>query len=312
MDQRDRLHFLSDGEASMDHESGGLRDDLASALETERGFAAGKLGFSEQCVLGYAPLLERERDPRRIVAYEAALRFHCERQTGIFPTDPDFLKRFAIAYAEHVRALDVIGLFGGPQEPLLRDWHRLPGRGIPYRLMEPDLSSPDRPERCYLPLLAGKRLLIVAPFARLLASRCVQATFEAAWAKTGKRWFAPAAVAAVEFPYGYVTETDTHARFGDVLRLYEQVCADVAGHEFDVALIAAGALGIPLAAFVKSLGRIGLSLGGHLQVIFGVGGRRWHDDPFYRDHVMNDSWIDLPADYRPRAAATVSDGGAYW
>lgn len=300
----------------MDHgsraASPGLRDDLARALADGRGFAAGKLGFSEQCVLGYLPLVERERDPRRIAAYEATLRYHCERQTGIFPTDRDFLRRFAAAYAEHVRSLDVIGLFGGPQEPLLRDWHRIPGRGLPYRLMEPDMSSPDRPERCYLPLLADQRLLIVTPCARLLAARCDKETFEATWAKTGKRWFAPAAVAAVEFPYGYVTETETHARFGDVLRLYEHVCAEIARHEFDVALIAAGALGIPLAAFVKSQGRIGLSLGGHLQVIFGVRGRRWLDDPFYRNHVMNAAWIDMPEAYRPRAAATLTDGGAYW
>ena len=302
----------------MDHGAGsrehlrGLRDDLASALATGRGFAAGKLGFSEQSVLGYLPLIDRESDPRRIAAYEATLRFHCERQTGIFPTDRDFLRRFAAAYADHVRSLDVIGLFGGPQEPLLRTWHRIPGRGIPYRLMEPDLAIPDRPDRCYLPLLAGKRLLIVTPSARLLAARCDQETFEATWAKTGKRWFAPASVAAVEFPYGYVTETDTHARFGDVLRLYEHVCADIARHEFDVAFIAAGALGIPLAAFVKGLGLIGLSLGGHLQVIFGVRGKRWLDDPLYRDHVMNDAWIDMPAEYRPPAAATLTDGGAYW
>ena len=290
----------------------GIRHDLADALAGGRCFAIGKLGVSEQCVLGYQPLLEHERDPRRIVAYEAALRFHCERQTGIFPTDADFLKRFAAEYAEHVRALDVIGLFGGPQEPHIRAWHRLPGRCIPYRLMEPDISIPDRPDRCYLPLLAGKRLLIISPFAGLLAARCNQATFEATWAKTGKRWFAPAGVAAVEFPYGYVTETATHERFGDVLRLYEHVCADVARHTFDVALIGAGALGIPLAAFVKGLGCVGLSLGGHLQVIFGVRGRRWHDDPFYRDQVMNDAWIDMPAKYRPRGAAVVSDGGAYW
>jgi hypothetical protein len=290
----------------------GLRQDLADALADGRGFAAGKLGFSEQCVLGYAPLLEREQEPRRIAAYEATLRFHCERQTGIFPTDRSFLKRFAAVYAEHVRDLDLVGLFGGPQESLLRAWHRLPGRGIPYRLMEPDISMPDRPERCYLPLLAGKRLLIVAPFARLLAARCERATFEATWAKTGKRWFAPASVAAVEFPYGYVTETETHRRFGDVLRLHEQVCADIARHEFDVALIAAGALGIPLATSVKRLGRIGLSLGGHLQVIFGVRGRRWNDDPFYRDHVMNEAWIDVPAGYRPRGFTNLTDGGAYW
>lgn len=290
----------------------GLRRDLGDALAAGRGFAAGKLGFSEQCLLGYAPLLERERDPRRIVAYEAALRFHCERQTGVFPTDADFLRRFAIAHAEHVRSLDVIGLFGGPQESMLRAWHRLPGRGIPYRLTEPDSSTPDRPERCYLPLLAGKRLLIVAPFARLVAARCNAATFEAIWQKTGKRWFAPAGVAAVELPYGYVTETATHERFGDVLRLFEHVCAEVASHEFDVALIAAGALGIPVAAFAKGLGRIGLSLGGHLQVIFGIRGRRWHNDPFYRDQVMNEAWIDMPAEYRPHGAATLTDGGAYW
>lgn len=37
----------------------GLRDDIAAALANGRGFAAGKLGFSEQCVLRYLPLVEQ-------------------------------------------------------------------------------------------------------------------------------------------------------------------------------------------------------------------------------------------------------------
>jgi hypothetical protein len=286
--------------------------DLAETVLEARGFAIGKLGFSEQCLLGYPLLLEREQEPRRIAAYEAVLRFHCERQTGIFPTDAGFLRRFAATFADQVRQLDAVGVWGTASEPELFARHAIPGKPVPYRLMEPDQSAPDAPEQCFLPLLTGKRLLIVAPFARLLADRCTADTFEAVWAKTGKRWFAPAAVEAVEFPYGYVTETGTHARFGDVLRLHEHICEKITAHDCDVALIAAGALGIPLAAFVKRLGRVGLSLGGHLQVIFGVSGRRWKQDAFYRNRIMNDAWIDVPERYHPVDKDRLTDGGAYW
>ena len=55
----------------------------------------------------------------------------------------------------------------------------------------------------------------------------------------------------------------------------ESMRAQIADKDFDVALIGAGAYGLPLAAFVKDLGRKTLHLGGVTQILFGIIGSRW-------------------------------------
>ena len=284
---------------------------LASALgPSGTGFAAGKLGFSEQYWLNYPRVLATGADRRAIRAYELGLRTHLERQSGIYPPSPGFAREFVARYASDLRELDVIGLFGTGMEAELIAHHGARGALIPYKGMEPDRSVPADDANCYLPLLRGKRLLIVAPFADFLRERATQETFERVWSRIGKRWFHPAQVESVEFPYGF--DPATQARHPTALALCDWICSRIDAREFDVALIAAGGLAIPLAAHVKRSGRIGVSLGGHLQVLFGVLGRRWRLRESWSRRYFNDAWIDMPERYRPPHWQQLTDGGAYW
>ena len=76
-------------------------------------------------------------------------------------------------------------------------------------------------------------------------------------------------------------------------------------------MIAAAGLSIPLAAHIKELGKVGISLGGHLQALFGVLGKRWRLSPEWQQRYINDAWIDMPPEYCP-AETNVGDAGAYW
>ena len=183
-------------------------------------------------------------------------------------------------------------------------------RRLTYSLdAEPDRSIPDRPEHCFLPALQGRRVLIVCPFAQLLAERAERATFEAVWARTGKRWLEPATVDALEFPYGF--EPETERVFGNIDALLQHICDRIDARDFDVALIGAAGLAMPVAAHVKRRGRVAIDLGGHLQVLFGVKGKRWRNDPEWAERYFNDAWIEMPKRYRP-TRADVCDCGAYW
>lgn len=275
-----------------------------------QGFAAGKLGFSEQYWLNYPRVLSAGGDRRAIRAYELGLRTHLERQSGVYPTTPEFAREFVVRYASDLRELDVIGLFGTGMETELIAHHRARGALIPYKSMEPDRSVPADDASCYLPLLRGRRLLIVAPFADLLRERATQDTFERVWSRIGKRWFHPAQVDSVEFPYGF--DPATQARHLTALDLCDWICGRIDSREFDVALIAAGGLAIPLAAHIKRSGRIAISLGGHLQVLFGVLGQRWRLRESWSRRYFNDAWIDMPERYRPPHWQQLTDGGAYW
>lgn len=280
---------------------------MRGAVEQGQGFAAGKMGGSERNILLFPTLDHDRREGRR--AIDVMMGFHGKVQTGLFPRDGDFYREFAGFYAQQVRQLDTLGLFGWAGES-----RALKHYGFTFPLtyfsdQEPDRSIPEAADICYLPAFAGKKLLLISPFAPLLVERANKACFEAVWAKTGKQWFAPAQVKGITMPYGWAPETKE--RYGTSLALYSEFEQQMAEVDFDVALIAAGALGIPLACCAKRMGKAAISLGGHLQVLFGVAGKRWRDQAEWRDNYFTDAWIDVPPDYRP-TQARLADGGAYW
>jgi hypothetical protein len=281
---------------------------LRGALETGEGFAAGKLGGTERTVLAHPIVLERESDPLRVRAFELVLAHKALRHSGIFPARPEFLRRFGEVFAAGVRKLDSVAIQGGWEDNAeLFRFHGLPGHPIDFLDQEPDRSVPADESRCYLPLFRGRRLLLVCPFAELLRDRATATTFEAVWRKTGKPWFDPASVDAVELPYGF--SRDAQRRYGDALDLLADVVARIETREFDVALIATGTLGSLIAAAVKERGRVGISLGGHLQVLFGVAGRRWRERPEWQRDYFNEAWIDMPERYKPDPEETDEN---YW
>ena len=57
------------------------------AVDTGTGYAAGKIGISEQHWLMYPILKAPPLAPRQLQAFETAVAFHC-RSSGIFPPDP--------------------------------------------------------------------------------------------------------------------------------------------------------------------------------------------------------------------------------
>jgi hypothetical protein len=283
--------------------------DIRRAVAQRVPYATGKAGISEQAILRYPMVLATERDPRRRRAFELALGVKSLPLSGIFPSDPEFQRRFASFYSERLAEADSLGLVPATYDnelELLR-WHHYRGEVLEYVDQEPDRSIPADDAGCWLPALRGRDLLLVCPFAELLRERATESTFEAIWAKTGKRWFKPRSVSAIEFPYGY--EPETQERYADALELLAEIEQQMASRAFDVALIAAGGLGLPLAVFAKRLGKVGISLGGHLQIVFGVHGERWLQRPDWRRDYFNDAWIRVPERYRPDMRFTAGD---YW
>lgn len=284
-------------------------EQVRAAIVLGRGYAVGKIGHSEKTWLYYPLMLDREVAPAARVAFETAMGYHALRHSGLFPSDPAFLRRYAEFYGPTLQSLDCVGLFRqhAEMQAEILTAYRVTSLLVPYKDHEPDRSSPDDPNNCYLPALRDRKLLLVSPFARLLQARANEETFEAVWRKTGKRWFAPARVEAVEFPYGF--SPDTQRRYGTVLSLLEEIQDRIAACDFDVALIGAGGLGIPLASFVKGLGKVGISLGGHIQVVFGVLGARWREKADWNERYFNPDWIDMPPQYRPLPGESAED---YW
>ena len=80
--------------------------------------------------------------------------------------------------------------------------------------------------------------------------------------------------------------------------------------DFDIALIGCGAYGFPLAAKLKKSGKMAIHMGGMLQVLFGIKGKRWDEDPIVSKYY-NDSWVRPGEDEKPKSSNVVVDG-CYW
>ncbi|MCI8517704.1 MAG: hypothetical protein HFG75_12715 [Hungatella sp.] len=83
--------------------------------------------------------------------------------------------------------------------------------------------------------------------------------------------------------------------------------------DFDIAILGCGAYGFPLAAMLKREGRQVIHLGGATQLLFGIRGKRWDENPHEQEirNFYNDSWIYPESSERPANAQMVEDG-CYW
>ena len=279
-------------------------DQVGEALRAGTGYAAAKLGFTEQAWLQY-PIARASSSGPALRALEVMLAHRSDRHAGIWPIDMEFLSLFADRFGEDLHELDAIGVVrtaAAAQSEILASL-RPPGRPIWFQDQEPPLNL-DEP--CWLEHLRGRRVLLVCPFASVLAEQASGETYERVWAAVGKPWFEPESVGHLEFPYGF--DPATRERYATSFDLLDALVAGIGSSDADCVLIAAGSLGQPLAAAAKRAGRVGISLGGHLQVLFGVHGARWRGDPFW-ERIINDAWIGVPERYRPDPAWTDAD---YW
>jgi len=70
---------------------------------------------------------------------------------------------------------------------------------------------------------------------------------------------------------------------------YEIMCNDIKDLDFDIALLGCGGYGLPLCNFIyKKMNKSAIYIGGGLQLLFGVMGKRWEDNPMWKK-IMKES-----------------------
>lgn len=153
----------------------------------------------------------------------------------------------------------------------------------------------------WMRLLKGKKVLVVHPFAK---------TIKRQWRENRKNIFRSKNVLPEFSSLETVTAVQSIAgndsgynTWFDALSAME---GEISKKDFDVCLIAAGAYGMPLAHYVKSIGRIGIHVGGKLQLLFGIKGKRWDNSGLY-----NQYWVSPLPDETPKNIKKVEEG-AYW
>jgi hypothetical protein len=264
---------------------------ILNALQAGHPFAAARIGHTEGRIVGEWQF--------RYSRYGRLTRKEAHQYSGIFPVQPDSLNRFAEIYADAIANVDLLGFWQTAFQAQIIKALPCPPRLAPLRALEPYLQP-----QPWSSALAGKRVLVVHPFA---------ATIERQYHENRQRLFHdPLLLPAFDLITVAPPQTlaPATAGFGDWQAAYEHLLAQVSSHHFDCALIGCGGYGLPLAAAVKAMGKQAIHLGGALQLLFGIRGRRWDADPQFAQ-LFNAAWVRA-SDLETPVAAQAVDGGCYW
>jgi hypothetical protein len=279
-------HFLNFKHLTLEHGS----NVLTTLIEKGEPFAAirfgavemGALNNYEKILLGYQK------------TFKPSVKMSMKQNAGFFPTTDKQLTFYAKHFLKEVGKTDLLGISGIHMEAYMYQRYLIGKQVIPYEAFEPLRGD-------WIQALKGKRVLVISPFAADILRQY----------KHRQKLFPKGVIPDFDLITIKAVQTiadqldDRYATWFDAL---DAMKVEIMKHEFDIALVGAGAYGSHLCWFIKTMNRQAIQTGGATQTMFGILGRRWEDRTHVKQYV-NSHWI-RPSD-KPLGAEKV-EHGAYW
>ncbi len=218
---------------------------------------------------------------------------------GFFPTDDFNLKKFANFYTSEIGKIDAIGVWGFVygEKYIINRFCSAAEKYNPIALEPYFFENP------WSASLENKKVLVIHPFENTIRSQFIkrQLLFEN---KNVLPQFELKTIKAVQTIAGNKSSFDTWFDALDFMKKQIDNC------DFDIALIGAGSYGLPLSAYVKDKGKVAVHIGGSLQILFGIKGKRW-DEHEVISKMYNEHWVRPALEEVVENANKVEDG-CYW
>lgn len=290
-----------------------LDADLASeiiyeALMSDKPCMIGRFGSNELlCLVTYLGVKENKRSIFSYISgkspewwWNKQNFFNMNIFAGFFPPSIDKFIQFSKLMLVDIPQVDVLGSWLVDEfkfNQLMKNCQK-----ISFELLNPYFS-----EIPWTIALKGKKVLVVHPFSSTIESQYKKREF------LFKNDLLPSfdlqTIQSVQSFAGNQT------RFSDWFEALEYMKSEIDKHDYDICLIGCGAYGFPLAAHVKRMGKKAVHMGGSLQLLFGIKGKRWENpdySPVYNyAQLMNEHWVYAGEEEKPKNAASVEDG-CYW
>lgn len=291
-----------------------FKDDTAAGILT-KGLESGKPFFAARFGTGELEAAMRGRDITTPVCYtrkifqiltgasgpfwwDNSIKAGLNNNAGFFPPTNEAMQRFSNLVVQDARQIDILGAYSDMSRPFLRSV--LPqAKLIPIFDLEPFWHAPHW-TRC----LTGKKVLVI---------HSMPDTIKTQYGKRASLFGNPDILPAFDLiTYRSVNSAmGLKTAFDNWFDALEKMKDDISKTDFDIALLGCGAYGMNLGAFIKrDLGKTALHLGGMLQLLFGIKGKRWESDPKYSS-LYTDSWT-RPLSHEVPSANVRIENGCYW
>ena len=157
--------------------------------------------------------------------------------------------------------------------------------------------------------LVGKKVLIIHPFVESFKKQLAN-KFNI-FRDEKKRLFAEEQDFVFYKTFQTIAGNHIHEDWRETYRI---MCEDISKLDFDVALLGCGGYGLPLCDFIKRrLGKSAIYIGGGLQLMFGVFGKRWEEHEFWKKIITREgSNFIRPSDEEQCPNKNTIERGCYW
>ncbi|GHV48009.1 hypothetical protein FACS1894181_02700 [Bacteroidia bacterium] len=230
-----------------------------------------------------------------------------QRWSGFFPLTVEKVEQFCELMMEDMTELDILGSWLSNENYVKENFKST-------KLVQLHLLDPYFVEESWTKALKGKRVLVIHPFAELIEHQYSENRTKLFKNPNILPLFNLQTVKAVQSLGGESND------FKDWFEALDWMKNEIDKKDYDIAIIGCGAYGFPLAAYVKRRGKKVIHLGGEVQILFGIRGKRWEDPNLLTDlgvqfgfhlSMMNEYWVRPTDNLKPKNANQV-EGACYW
>ncbi|MBK0007169.1 hypothetical protein ACQKGA_07945 [Priestia megaterium] len=263
---------------------------LKNLLGKEEALMVTRIGSTELEILSAYQYNEKK--------YNDYLKNKINVLSGVFPPTDNTLNEFSEIFLNALSNADIIGVWFNKNEgKIIEDYCRSVNL-VELRSLEPYYwDSP------WSQMLYNKTVLVIHPFIdsiekqlknrdNLFENKEVLPNFEL---KT---------LRAVQSAGG------SNSKFSSWIEALNYMYEEIDKIDFDVAIIGAGAYGLPLAGYIKEKGKKAIHMGGSSQILFGIKGVRWDNHPFIST-LYNEYWARPMSQEHPTDFKSI-EKGCYW
>lgn len=266
-----------------------VNERLKEWLREGKPFAVTRNGMSETSLLA---LLERD-------VLWGSSSFHKNDTSANFDGDKNQLMRYRGILKEMYQESDVICAWYvvNMEEDILSKYM---GNAL---LTKTQLVDRYDYKDCWIRALKGKKVLIVSPFVDTITSQYPKRELF----HKDKDTLPEFTLFTVKSVWWYSGGRD--GRFQSWFEVLDYLYEECMAVDFDIALLSCATFSSPLAVRLKQAGKQAVHMGGMLQLLFGIKGKRWDDRNLYNEH-----WVRLPKETKVGNVNVLdrTQGGIYW
>ncbi|MCF6182628.1 hypothetical protein [Lutibacter sp.] len=230
--------------------------------------------------------------------YTPKMKHNIQHNAGFFPATDKNLDKFSKLILSDIKDIDILGSIIDYENEFIKE---LEGA---IKIKFNDLNSFNHTDP-WSKVLKEKKILIIHPFVKSIERQYKKRTLlfknENVLPEFNLITYKPVQSIAGNF------ESLDFTNWFEALESMQQ---DISKINFDIAIIGCGAYGLPLAAFIKRMGKKSIHIGGGVQLLFGIIGRRWETE-YNLSMYINDYWVRPDSSEKPNNFKDV-ENGCYW